>query len=517
MTFFGRLCKKITAPPPAYQPPRGNPALEKALQPSLLARLIEIRALFEDSGDLVVHELEVDGVSCAILLCEGMVDTNTFSQMLAVPLLKARLTSHTPQALLEWVRNRSLLAPDQKEFQTYADLFRFIMSGFVVLLVDGIHTGIAFGIQGFPGRGVDEPQGEVNVRGSREGFIEKLRPNMALMRRRIKSPDLVFEMAQVGVKSRTDVALAYLHDRVSPDLLQEVRARLAQIPIEVVLESGYLQPFLDSKPLSIFSGVGFTERPDTLCAKITEGRIGILVDGTPYALVVPYLFNEHFQSFDDYAHRPYYATFIRWLKYLAFLFSILLPGMYVGVGTYHPELLPPRLLLKLVSSEEATPFPLMFEALIIFFIYEIMREAGLRMPKSVGHAVSIVGALVVGDAAVTAGLIGSPMVIVVAITAISSFVVPTLYEPVTLLRFAFILIGGMLGVFGVTLGFCVVLVNLCAINPLGVPTTTPAAPFSLYSMRDVLFRWGWRTLAKQDLRVQGLAGSDLKGGPQDAR
>lgn len=464
---------------------------------------------------MIVHELEVSGIHCAVLLCEGMVDTNVFSKMFAAPLTGVKLEQPEHALLADWVRHHSLLAPDQKEFYTYGELFRFMMSGFVVLLIDGEAMGFAFGIQGYTGRSVSEPEGESNVRGSREGFIEKLRPNISMVRRRLKSPDLIFEMGEMGEKSRTDIALVYLRDMVSPELLRRVRYVIAKVKMDVLLESGYIQPFLDSGPVSIFSGVGYTERPDTLCAKVAEGRIGILVDGTPYALVVPYLFNEHFQSFDDYCHRPYFATCIRWLKYAAFLFSILLPGLYVAIGTFHPELLPSRLLMQLVSSEETTPFPLMLEALIIFFIYEIMREAGLRMPKTVGHAVSIIGALVIGDAAVTAGIIGSPMVMVVAVTAISSFVVPSLYEPVTILRFAFIVVGGMIGLFGVILGLCVVLANLCAINVLGIPETSPTSPFSGYSMRDVLFRWSWRTLAKEDLRIQDLTGSDIAGGERE--
>ncbi|RGX56689.1 MULTISPECIES: spore germination protein [Anaerotruncus] len=502
--------KNLFAPPQAYIPPQANDALEKKLESSLLERLIDVRAMFPDSGDLVIHELEVCGVPCAMLMCEGMVSTATFSKIFALPLTTVKLENPSPQAVFEWVRRQSLMAPDQKEIHTYAELFRFMMSGFVVLLIDGIEAGSVFGIQGFSGRSVGEPTSEVNVRGSQEGFIEMLRPNMSLLRRRIKSPDLIFDMFELGTKSRTDCMLVYLKDMVSPALLREVKYRLSKVKIDVVLETGYIQPFLDDKPLSLFSGVGYTERPDTLCAKVAEGRIGILMDGTPYALIVPYLFNENFQSADDYSHRPYFATFIRWLKYAAFFFSILLPGLYVGVGTFHPELLPDTLLMSLVASEESTPFPLMIEALVIFFIYEIMREAGLRMPRAVGHAVSIVGALVIGDAAVTAGIIGSPMVMVVAITAISSFVVPSLYEPVTILRFAFILIGGLTGLFGIALGMCAVLVNLCAVNPLGVPATAPATPFSLYSMRDVLFRWSWRTLAREDLRVQDLAGSDIR-------
>ena len=295
--------RRPAVPNSAYQPPQPDTGLDRKLAPTLQQRLADLREMVGNTGDLIVNELTVCGIDCAVVMCEGMVATAVFAELFAEPLTALRLDQPTPEKLLGWVRHQSLLAPDQKEFQTYGDLTRFIMSGFVVLLAEGVEPGLAFGIQGYDGRSVSEPAGESNERGSREGFIEKLRPNLALVRRRFKSADLTFEMVNFGVKSRTDGALVYLRGAVSPELLEEVRRRLSQVKIDVVLESGYLQPFLDAKPLSIFSGVGYTERPDTLCAKVSEGRIGLLVDGTPYALVVPYLFNEHFQSFDDYAHR----------------------------------------------------------------------------------------------------------------------------------------------------------------------------------------------------------------------
>ena len=499
-----------------YQPPEPDPGLDTPLEALLTEKIAHVRRFLSagsgTTSDLVVHEVQVNGIACAILMCEGLVSTAVFSEILAEPLLALKLEQPTPEALQNWVQTKSLLAPDQQPVKTYGDLFRFMMSGFVVLLIDGLPTANAFGLQGFPGRSVGEPDGERNERSSHEGFNEMLRPNLGMIRRRYKSPDLVFEMFQVGEKSRTDGTLIYSKSSVNPALLEEVRNRLAQIKIDVVLETGYIQPFLDTRPLSIFSGVGFTERPDTICAKVSEGRIAILLDGTPYALLVPYLFSENFQSFDDYSHRPYFATLTRWLKYFSFALSALLPGLYVAMGSFHPELLPGLLLHKLMASEQATPFPLMIEALMIFFLYEVMREAGLRMPKSVGHAVSIVGALVIGDAAVTAGIVGAPMVLIVALTAISSFVVPTLYEPVAFMRFAFILLGGTLGIFGVGLGLCAMLVNLCAVNPLGIPATSASSPFSPYAMRDVLFRWSWRTLAQEELRIGGLTGSELQKG-----
>ena len=297
---------------------------------------------------------------------------------------------------------------------------------------------------------------------------------------------------------------------VAQELLRDIRRRIREIPTDIILESGYIQPFLDTDITSIFSNVGTTERPDTLCAKISEGRVGILVDGTPFALIVPYFFNENFQSIDDYTHRPYYAVFERWLKYLAFFFTILLPGLYVAVGTFHPELLPEALLLNVTAAEQDVPFPLVIEALLIHFIYELMREAGLRLPRPIGHAIGIIGALVIGDAAVTAGLISSPMVMVVALTALSSFVVPSLFQEVTIMRFGFIIIGGTLGIFGISLGLALMIVNLCSVNAYGIPSMAPESPFQMFAMRDVLLRAGWKKLGRKKLKIQNLPGTEIQ-------
>ena len=493
----------------AYVPPQADPQMQRQLGKDLLENVVTVRQLYSNSEDLVTRAVQVSGVSAQLLFCEGMVDNQAFAELVAEPLSNLELEDASAEGLQRWLRENAILAIDQKEFYTFGELFSFMMSGFVILLVDGLSTGTALGIQGFNFRGVGEPTTEINVRGSKESFVEPVRINFTLIRRRIKSPSMKFESLTLGSKSNTAVYLVYMTDCVSQELLQEVKRRLSKVKMDVILSSGYLQPYLDEKTHSIFSGVGVTERPDTLCAKIREGRIAVLVDGTPFALIVPYLFHENFQSLDDYAQRPYYATFIRWLKYLSFFVSMLLPGVYVAMVSFHPELFPHALLLNVASSETITPFPIMLEALLIHVIYEIMREAGLRLPRPIGHAVGIVGALVIGDAAVTAGLIGAPMVMVVALTAISSFVVPSLYEPVTVLRLAFILAGGLLGLYGITLLLMLVGLNLCAVNPFGIPATSPETPFSLYSMRDVMVRAGWKHLGKENLRVQDLPGSEL--------
>jgi len=321
----------------------------------------------------------------------------------------------------------------------------------------------------------------------------------------------VFEVFQVGSVGNTEVALCYLKDRVSAAMLRSVRRRIKSIDMELLLESGFIEPFFESGRLSLFSSTGHTERPDTFAAKLLEGRVGILVDGTPFALLLPFLFTENFQSFDDYPNKPYYASFVRILKYAAFFVSIFLPGLYVAIAGFNPEIIPSELLYNITLSQQNTPLPLMYEAIFIHIVYEIVREAGLRLPRPVGHAVGLIGALVIGDAAVEAGLIGSPMVMTVALTAISSFIVPLLYEPITVLRFLFIVVGGTIGPLGLTLGFCMVMINICAINSYGVPYATPVSPFDRSLFTDGIIRRGWQKRSRQHNRLADLPGSRITG------
>ena len=502
--------------------PQGTGSRKQArvrLNRDLMENMVKVRALSQNSTDLLERQIEVSGVPVAILMCEGMVNLQLFTQILVRPLTELSLENADGEAVARWVSRETVLSGDQKEFFTYDELFSFLMAGFVVLLIDGVDRGIACGMQGYSFRSVSEPSTEMNITGSREGFVEPIRVNQTMIRRRLRSPSLKFEMYPIGEKSRTDICLVYLTDTADPRMVEEVKRRLGKLSSDILLSQGYLRPYLEGQPLSPFSSVGTTERPDTLCAKINEGRIGILVDGTPFALVVPYLFEEHFQSMDDYSYRPYYGSFIRLLKYFAFLLSIFLPGGYVAITSFSPEMLPDSLLFNIAASEQQTPFSMMTEALVIHLIYEIMREAGLRLPRPVGHAVNIIGALVIGDAAVKAGIIGSSMVMVVALTALSSFVVPSLYEPAAILKFVFILVGGTWGLFGISVGFVLLLTNLCALESLGVPVMAPLSPCAPADLRDGLWRTGWKKLGSFRLRIQDLPGSGWKqqeqGGKED--
>lgn len=492
-------------------PVSGSPSPSKQLSHNLLENLIYFRQQYDGSSDLTIRECKVAGVDAAVITIEGMINKQVFATSVLNPILQGAYPDNEPENIFCFLRDELLSTSEQVQVTSFDEAFSLAMSGFALVAIDGYPAMLAIGVQGFSFRGLSEPSNEVMQRGAKEGFTEPLRINMTLIRRRMKNPQLKFEMLTVGSVSKTAVCLCYLRNMVSPNVLQQIRTRLNRVDLENVLAAGYLVPYLEQEgDLSLFSSVGISERPDTVCGKLAEGRVAILVDGTPFVLLVPFLFVENFQTMDDYTSRPFYATFIRWLKYFAFFGAMLLPGLYVAIGTYNPELFPGELLNKIASNIASTPFSLMTETLLIHFIYEIMREAGLRLPKPLGHAVSIVGGLVVGDAAISAGLIGATTLMVVALTAISSYVVPSLYEPLAVLRLAFILIGGLMGIWGVMLLFCVVLINLCSKSNCGIPYTAPVSPFSLFGMRDVGVRAGWKTLSKRNNPVQQMPGAHVE-------
>lgn len=471
---------------------------ERKLEKSLDKNIEYMKLLFDGSADFTVKYVNTANARCAVLTMEGMVNKETLAVSVINPIVQSVYPIIYGSEFLRYLEKNVLSASEQVEIETVDKVLTLIMSGFAVLLVDKCNVGLAVGVQGFSFRSVSEPETEVVQKGSREGFVEPLRINMSLLRRRIKNPRMKFETLTIGTVSKTDICLCYLNDIVSQDILQELKKRLSCVDIDTVLASGYLVPYLqEENDHSLFSTVGSSERPDTVCGKINEGRIAILMDGTPLALIVPYLFVESFQTMEDYSNRPYFATFTRWLKYLAFVVSMLAPGIYVAVATFNPELFPVQILTRVVTSIGDTPFSITTEVLLIHFVYEIMREAGLRLPRPLGHAVSIIGGLVIGETAVNAGLIGAPTLMVVALTAISSYVIPNLYPPIAILRLLFIVAGGFFGIWGIVLLFCVVLVNVCSKKSFNVPFMSPIAPFSMFGMRDVLIRAGWRTLAKK--------------------
>lgn len=473
---------------------------------SLKENINQLKKMFKNSADFTVRDMKLKSqlkLNAAVITIEGMCSKEVVAISVINPLLEYDFEYAKPEKVFELIEKTVLTSSEIVEVNSIDEVITFSTSGFAVIAVDGASKMLAIGTQGFSFRGVNEPESEVVQRGSREGFTEPLRINMTLIRRRIKSPDLVFETVTVGSTSQTQMMICYLQKRVSENILEEVRKRLASCDLKTVLASGYLTDYLEDRGAkSLFSGVGISERPDTVCGKLTEGRVAILVDGTPAVIIVPHLFVEEFQSVDDYSSRPYYAAFVRILKYISFFAAVFLPGLYTAFAQFHPEYFPTGLLVKTSEALLQTPLSVTFEVILITFLYEIMREAGLRIPKPLGHAVSIVGALVIGESAVSAGIISSSSLMVVAAAAICSYVTAALYPPIMVLRFAFVIVGGIFGLWGIVLLACILLINMCGKTSFGVPYMSSLAPFSWRRMRDVFVRDGWRKLGKHTIKIQ---------------
>ncbi|MBQ1585795.1 MAG: spore germination protein [Ruminococcus sp.] len=475
---------------------------------------LSLQSQFDNSADLSVRVFTLKSalkIQAAVITMEGLVDKEQLSQSVLNPLLTFDYGARDSAAVSVIAYSSVMASSDVIKLSSADEIVTYITSGFAVLMIDGAEELYAVGVQGYSFRGVSEPESEVVQRGSREGFTEPLRVNMSMIRRRMKTPDLKFEQMTVGTDSKTQLMICYLQSQVSLDLLNKLKNRLTGCNLETVLASGYLSDYLeDNGSGSLFSGVGISERPDTVCGKLTEGRIAIIVDGTPAVMIVPHLFVEEFQSVDDYSNRTYYAAFIRLMKYLSFFVSVFLPGLYVALAQFHPEYFPTWLLINTSESLAQTPFPVTAEVLAITVVYEIMKEAGLRIPKSLGHAVSIVGALVIGDSAVNAGIISASTLMVVATAAICGYVTSPLYPPIMMLRLLFIVVGGFTGLWGITLATAVVLIGMCAKTSLGVPYLSSLSPFSLRRMRDVFIRAGWRQLSKHTIRVQKFPETEVQ-------
>ena len=462
-----------------------------------LLNLEEFKTEFTDCSDFLIKEVEVNGKNAFFCAMDGLVDSLQLNESVIEPILKCQLSlsgGEYPERINKCVAG----AIETGEAKTFEDSFFYLMSGFCVFYIEGADKALVFGVQGWNRRNTDEPTNEAMVRGAKECFVETLNDNKALIRKRLKTPDLKLKQIKIGKTAPSPVVIAYVKGRAKSETVSEIEKRLLEAPLETVMDIGSVEAFIQGEPASIFSSVGNTERPDVFVSKLLEGRVGIMLEGTPFVLFTPCLFSDSFSSLDDYNNPSFYASFVRLLKYFSFFISLFLPALYVAIGSFHQEMIPTTLLYIIASSEDTTPFPLALEAVLIHILYEIMREAGLRLPKTVGHAVSIIGAIVIGEA----------MLVVVALTAISSYVVYPLYERVAVLRLIFIVIAGFTGLYGLTLAMCVLGVNICALNSFGVPFSAPFSPLIKESLGDTLLREGWKKLTSRRVRIDEMEGKN---------
>ncbi|ADG07725.1 spore germination protein [Kyrpidia tusciae] len=394
---------------------------------------------------------------------------------------------------------RALRSPSLRLVNSVEEINIAVGEGAAVLCLDGFNQAIVLDVMQFQGRPVERSTLEAVVRGPQEAFTESLEMNLGLIRRRLKSPRVKVEYMALGRVSKTMVALVYIQGIVKPGYVKECQERLNRIDADSILDSGYIEELIDDAPLSPFPTIEYTERPDRLAAEALQGRVGIVVDGSPNALLIPALFVNFLQSPEDYFERYSMALAVRLLRHMYFWIALLLPATYVALLSYHQEMIPTTLLMTLTASHEGVPFPAVVEALIMEVTFEALREAGIRLPKAVGQSVSIVGALVIGEAAVNAGIVSPAMVIIVALTGIASFTIPSYNIAITfrLLRFPMMIMAGLFGLYGIIISLLVLWIHLVSLRSFGVPYMAPIAPLVWEDLKDTFSRPPWWYMKKR--------------------
>lgn len=458
-----------------------------------------LKGVFERSSDIVFREFAIGGATKGmVLFLDGLVNLKMIDEDVMKPLMHYGINLPQPPGLqpdeMERLLQEQIITAGQiNTGDTLQKVIDHVLSGETALLVEGVKTAFFINAKQWEKRAVEEPVTEAVIRGPREGFTENLRTNTSLIRKRLKTPHLIMESMKIGRLSQTDVVIAYLDNIAEDSIVAEVRARMNLIDIDAILESGYVEEWIEDNPFSFFPQANTTERPDKVVGNLLEGKVGILIDTTPFALIVPITFFDMMQASEDYYQRYVASTAIRLLRYMFLLIALLLPSLYVAVMTFHQEMLPTTLLFSIAAAREAVPFPTIIEAFMMEVSFEGLREAGVRLPRPVGQAISIVGALVIGEAAVQAGLVSAPMVIIVSITGIASFIIPSYSQSISirLLRFPIMILGGTLGLYGVLLGMLMILIHMARLRSFGIPYLAPLAPMHPYDLKDILIRVPW--------------------------
>lgn len=472
-----------------------------------------IKQMMDSPSDLItkIFTIGENQHKCAIICIDGMVNKDLIQERILKTLL---ITSHNlPLAnngseLLDQLKNEILPVDDMKKVATLDDVSLAILSGDTALFVDGTEEVLILATKGWDARSVDEPISESVIRGPRDGFTENIRTNTTQIRRRIRDPNLRIDNMKVGRRSKTDIALIYIKGITNPEIVNEVKRRINSINVDLVVESGYIEQWIQDSFLSPFPQLQNTERPDKVVGALLQGNTVILVDGTPFSLIAPTTFGMLLQSPEDYNERWQIVSLLRSLRYLAAFLALFLPSIYIAAVSYHPGMIPSRLAFYIAGSRDGVPFPAVVEALIMEVTFEILREAGVRLPKTIGQAIGIVGGLVIGEAAVSAGIVSPIMVIVVAVTAISSFTLPSYSVAITfrMLRFLLMIAAAIFGLYGVILGYIMINIHLANLKSFGVPYTAPFAPSFYNDWKDLVIRAPY-TMMRQ--RPQSFQAEDM--------
>lgn len=445
-----------------------------------------LKVLLKDNSDIVFRKLEVENKKFLVLYIDGIADKNLINNFVMETLL-----DNNNELNLEESLEKILTVSDIKETFSLKQVVDSILSGDTAMFVDGENKAYIIASRSWPSRSVSEPSGESVVRGARDGFTETIRFNTALIRRRIRDTRLKIETSKVGVRSKTDIAIVYIDDIVNTTVLNKVKEKLKSIKIDAILGSGYIEQLIEDDKWNIFPQVQATERPEVVSAAIYEGKVCIIVDNSPFVLIVPGVFSSLFQTPDDYNLRWIYSSLSRVIRFLAIIISLVLPAFYVAITSFHTSIVPTKLAYFIASSRRGIPFSPVFEAIIMEIFLAFLLEAIVRLPKAIGSTIGIVGGLIIGQSAVNAGFVSPVMIIIVALTIISGFMSPD-YEmtlSIRIFRILYIVMSAMLGFYGIILGSLIFITYLLKINTFGIPYVSPIVNMKKSDFKDLFIKY----------------------------
>lgn len=449
-------------------------------------------------------------INCCIIFEDHMVDKEMISENIVATIMNSDLYEDIEDKI-DFLMNKVVVCGHLKKSFDEQEIINSILYGDTVIFCSGSRGVIIVNTKDWKVRNIKESEAESVVRGSREAFNESIDTNISLIRRKINSSELKFKYKELGKITKTKICICYIDNLVSKQILEDLNSRLDKIKIDGVLESGYIEEKIKDHQYSIFETIGNTERPDVVAAKLLEGRIALICDGTPVVLTIPFIFAEYFQTSEDYNNNFIYGSFNRMLRMSGFVLTNSVPAIYVALVTFHQELIPTQLILSIAAARKGVPFPTIVEAILMIFIFEMLREAGTRLPKNIGQAISIVGALVLGEAAVTAGFVSAPMVIVIAITAISKFSIPKIATADVVLTNIFLLLAGFLGLYGYIFGMIGVSLYLFSMKSFGVEYMLKFGSINKEDLKDLGIRVSWEFMKNKSKFIIGKTDNDKEG------
>ena len=482
----------------------------KGLGKSLDNNISLFKNIFKNDDTLIIREFEnkqLKAAQCCIIYIDGMVNTEIVNENIIQPVLRSDLSEDIESDnLLEELKKKVIVSNNVTSETEINKIVSSVIYGDTLFLLEGYDKALIISSKGWQSRSISEPESTKVVRGPREGFTESIMVNLSLVRRKIKNSDLKFKFKEIGERTHTKTCICYIEGLALEGILSELEQRLDKIEIDGIIDSGYIQELIKDAPYSPFETVGSSERPDIIAAKLLEGRIALFVDGSPFVLTVPYLIVENFQANEDYYNNYIFSSINRLLRGFTAVVSIAIPALFLAVVTYHQEMLPTPLLLSVSAARQGVPFPTSVSLFLMLFIFDVLREAGTRMPAPIGQAVNIVGTLVLGQAAVEARLVSAPVLIVTAVTGIMTLINMNFISATIIFRNILLLGASFLGVYGAIMCFIIMYLHLMSIRSFGVPYMMNVTRAKNHDGQDAWIRAPWWSMT---LRPKIIGGKNL--------